>query len=164
MEEKEFNFKLEIINRRRNINRGYRRLIVWQDSLKLYELISRFLYKHRLLPERTSNGIIDAAHSVARNIAEGYGRKSKVEYLRFLDFAIGSIAEVHSSCCACFIANQITQPEFEEIDIIHYKVENALINLVIAVQNQLSSGWETSFANIKNKMAEQKNKLLTKPE
>jgi four helix bundle protein len=147
-----FSSKLEIINKRKNINRGYRKLIVWQDSLQLYSLVYKTFHQKKEIPFKTSADIIDAAHSVPRNIAEGYGRRSKIEYVRFLNFAVGSCAETHSGICACFVADQISETEFEEIDLLHYKVENALINLVISIQKLLPVGWENSFMNLKAKL------------
>jgi hypothetical protein len=89
MNENEFTDRLTFINQKRNINRGFRKLIVWQDSLKLYSIITELQETKKNICYKSLNNIIDAAHSISRNIAEGYGRKSIQEYLRFLDFAIG---------------------------------------------------------------------------
>ena len=39
---------------------------------------------------------IDAAHSISRNISEGYCRRSLKEYLNYLNIALGSCGEFHS--------------------------------------------------------------------
>ncbi|PWI46434.1 four helix bundle protein, partial [Candidatus Heimdallarchaeota archaeon B3_Heim] len=38
----------------------------------------------------------DSSHSISRNIAEGYSRRSIKEYLNFLNIALGSSGEYHS--------------------------------------------------------------------
>jgi hypothetical protein len=42
---------------------------------------------------KVAENSIDAAHSISRNIAEGYCRRSLKEYLNHLNFALGSCGE-----------------------------------------------------------------------
>ncbi|MBC7862946.1 MAG: four helix bundle protein [Bacteroidia bacterium] len=151
--------KSEILNKRKNINRGYRQLIVWNDSVELYALVTEIFNGKTQPPFKTSNNITDAAHSISRNIAEGYTRKSQIEYLRFLDIALGSTGEVYSGCFACLAAEQISEGEFERIDVLHYKVENSLIKLIESIQKKLPNSWRDSFAeqNLKNLNNKEKN-------
>ncbi|OGF63595.1 MAG: hypothetical protein A2Y62_13320 [Candidatus Fischerbacteria bacterium RBG_13_37_8] len=84
---------------------------------------------------------IDAAHSISRNIAEGYCRRSIKEYLNYLNIALGSCGEFHSSYESFFAAEQISKTEYEELDQLHYKVENELLKLIESLQKkQLNSG------------------------
>lgn len=78
---------------RRNKNRGYIRLIVWQKAIGLFELFWRIAFVEAKIDFKLRSQFVDAAHSVSANIAEGYGRRSVNEYLQFLYVALGSMAE-----------------------------------------------------------------------
>lgn len=128
---------------RRNVNRGFKRLRVWQDAVSLYivacEVFSKFPYGYT----RTVSNSIDAGHSISRNIAEGYCRRSLKEYLNYLNIALGSCGEFHSCYESFKQAGQISYEQYEELDRIHYKVENGLINLIKSLQKKLGNGeWE----------------------
>lgn len=135
---------------RKNINRGYKKLEVWNDAIALYVLSVKHL---SILPyiysKSISNGI-DAAQSISRNIAEGYCRRSLKEYLNFLNYALGSCGELHSVVYSFHKSAIITNEVFEEIDTLHYKTENKLLRLIESLQQKFKSGeWEDSFANNK---------------
>jgi len=73
---------------------GFRRLVAWQ---KADDLASAVFSVMRLLPLQhrwLKDQIARAAVSVPANVAEGYGRGSLRDYLRFLDIARGSLAEL----------------------------------------------------------------------
>jgi four helix bundle protein len=75
--------------------RDYRDLRVWLASIELAQLVyassARFPRVERF---GLTSQVRRAAVSVASNIAEGQGRSSVREFLRFLDIARGSLAEV----------------------------------------------------------------------
>ena len=72
-------------NVRKNINRGYMKLIVWQDAKALYVLTCKLFREFPYELKRVASQQIAAADSVHRNIAEGYARRSLNEYLNFLN-------------------------------------------------------------------------------
>ncbi|HOO83036.1 MAG TPA: four helix bundle protein [Prolixibacteraceae bacterium] len=125
---------------RRNINRGFTQLRVWQDAINLYVLTCKHLSSFPFELIKTSGNAIDAAHSIGRNIAEGYCRKSIREYLNFLNIALASSGEFHSSMYSFKAANQVTENTFEEIDELHYKTENELIALIKSINNKMKNG------------------------
>jgi four helix bundle protein len=132
---------------RRNINRGFRKLEVWQDALELYKMVSKAFMGLPFELKKVASNVIDASHSILRNIAEGYCRRTLREYLQHLNIALGSCGEVHASYTACGEAGQIPAEACEEIDEQHYKVENKLIKLVKSLQEKQRRGeWEESFA------------------
>jgi four helix bundle protein len=95
---------------------------------------------------KISANSIDAAHSISRNISEGYCRRSLKEYLNHLNIALGSCGEFHSCYESCRQADQITKEEYEELDALHFKVENQLLKLIISLQRKQKSGkWEDTF-------------------
>ena len=75
----------------------YRDLIVWQKSM---EMVTEIYKATKSLPRREDYGITSqirrCAVSIPSNIAEGYGRHSRNEYVRFLQIALGSLYELQT--------------------------------------------------------------------
>jgi four helix bundle protein len=76
---------------------SFKDLVVWQRaiqlSLAIYELTSTFPDSERF---GLTNQLRRASVSVASNIAEGYGKLSKGEYVLYLGHARGSNFEVQT--------------------------------------------------------------------
>ncbi len=76
---------------------SFKDLIVWQRAVQLtvaiYKLTSSFPASERF---GLTNQLRRASVSVASNIAEGYGRSTKGEYILFLGHARGSNCEVQT--------------------------------------------------------------------
>ena len=85
-----------------NTPTNFRKLDVWHDGIELvatvYQLTKRFpadeLYGLTAQLRR-------ASISVPSNVAEGYGRATRGEYLNSLSIAAGSLNEVESLCAVC---------------------------------------------------------------
>jgi four helix bundle protein len=79
------------------LNDSFKDLVVWQRavqmSLEIYTLTSSFPASERF---GLTNQLRRASVSVASNIAEGYGKSSRGEYLSFLGHARGSNGEVQT--------------------------------------------------------------------
>lgn len=76
---------------------SFRELAVWQRAIELtlavYTLTATFPDAERFgLTSQLRRAVV----SVASNIAEGYGRATKGEYIQFLGHARGSISEVET--------------------------------------------------------------------
>lgn len=131
------------MSQRKNINRGFKQLRVWQDAVDLYILTCRELLNFPWELKKTASNCIDSAHSISRNIAEGYCRKSIKEYLHFCNIALASSGEFHSCITSFLKARQISEGSFEEMDELHYKMENELIQLIKSLQVKLKEGtWD----------------------
>ena len=115
---------------RRNKNRCYIGLIVWQRAIELFELVWKVAYVESKIDFKLRAQLADAAQSVAANISEGYGRRSVKEYIQFLYVALGSMAETMTRSVGLVRTGQIGQDRFEEIDVLHYEVENRLLRLI----------------------------------
>lgn len=102
----------------------------------LYILACKVFTKFPFELKKIAANSIDAAHSILRNIAEGYCRRSLKEYLNHLNIALGSCGEFHSCYESCMQADQISREEYEELDELHYKVENQLLKLIESLQRK----------------------------
>lgn len=82
--------------------KDYKDLFIWKQAIiiatRAYKITSK-------LPSQEKFGISSqiqrAAVSVPSNIAEGYNRKNKKEYVQFLYIATGSLAELETQIIIC---------------------------------------------------------------
>lgn len=105
----------------------YKDLIVWQKSMEL----SRMIYRHCMTFPREetfclSNQVRRATVSIPSNIAEGYGRDTDNEKVRFMYVSLGSAQELDTQL--------ILSHDFKYID--DYIKTSQLIN---EVEKMLSS-------------------------
>ena len=75
----------------------YRDLIVWQKSMSLVTEIYKVT---RSFPKDETYTLVSqmrrCAISIPSNIAEGFGRKSTNDYIRFLNITMGSLYELQT--------------------------------------------------------------------
>lgn len=131
---------------RKNINRGFKQLRVWNNAVDLYILSCKLLIGFPFELKKTLANCLDASHSISRNIAEGYSRRSIKEYLNFFNIALGSSGEFHSCISSFNKANQITKEDFDQLDKLHFKTENELLQLIKSLQKKMKEGdWDDTF-------------------
>jgi four helix bundle protein len=137
----------DLLNRNKNINRGFRKLTMWNDAISLYSLVHKMLKDKNEIAFKIKNQIEDSAISISSNIAEGYSRRTIKETLRYYEIALGSSAENYSQFFALLAANQIKPEIFENVDNLLYKIENQIIqmnkNLIERIGSD--SDWNTDY-------------------
>src|SRR5438874_30843 len=114
----------------RNKNRGYMNLIVWQKAMDLFGLVWQLIYEEAKIDFKLRSQLADATQSTSANISEGYGRRSINEYIQFLYYALGSLAETMTRAIGLTQTKQISAALFHEFDLLHYEVENRLLDLI----------------------------------
>jgi four helix bundle protein len=79
------------------MGQSFKDLVVWQRSIELTVDVYRFTSK---FPDSERFGLTNqmrrASVSIASNIAEGYGRATKGEYVQFPGHARGSCSEIET--------------------------------------------------------------------
>jgi four helix bundle protein len=132
--------------KRRNLNRGFMKLEVWNDAIDLFSITFNILNTVPNPDYKLKSQLTDSAQSISSNIAEGYGRKSINEYLYFLNVSLGSSAELLTRIIGLKEVELINKIEFEEFDKKHYEVENKLIALIKSLQTKQQNGtWDNQI-------------------
>jgi len=87
----------------------------WQEARKLtrkiYDLTNRSPFRRDV---KLCGQIRDASVSIMGNIAEGFDRQSKKEFIRFLDIASSSGSEVQSHLYVALDQKYISDENFQE--------------------------------------------------
>ncbi len=137
----------DLIIRNKNINRGFRKLNVWKDSLELYVFVKNKIRKLNEIPFKVRAQVEDSAFSVHSNIAEGYSRRYLKETIQFNNIALASLAENYSQNFALLESEDIERVWFDEYDSKHYSLENKLINYNKSQIKQLKekTDWRTDY-------------------
>jgi len=116
----------------------FRDLIVWQKSMamvtEIYQVTQSF-------PRREDYGITSqirrCAVSIPSNIAEGYGRNSRNEYIRFLQIALGSLFELQTQL---EIATNLGYLKKEEFDALYERTREVERMLSVLIRRLIEGG------------------------
>lgn len=114
---------------------NYQELKIWQEGRTLvkavYELTAVF-------PKDEMYGLTSqirrASVSIPSNIAEGTGRASDKEFLRFLDYALGSLFELETQI---ILANDLNFIKSEDYDLIQEDIKS-LIRMIVKFKGVIS--------------------------
>ena len=94
----------------------YSQLIVWKLAeeirIKVFELTAKPLFAEDFKAKRQGE---DAANSVCRNIAEGFGCETHAEFARFLEISRRSLNEVHDVLHGAQLKKYVTASELAPI-------------------------------------------------
>ena len=105
---------------------NYENLETWQKSIEFAVLIYRV---SGLVPKEEMYGLVSQirrAVSISSNIAEGAGRGSKKEFLRFVLIALGSLNEVESQIYVAYKLGYIKENIFNDVVVSTKELGNLL--------------------------------------
>jgi len=121
----------------------HRKLSVWQKAIELTEHIYVFT---QLLPDDERFGLTSQMRrcsvSIPSNIAEGASRHSDKEFLRFLNIAKGSLAELETQLILCsrlYKLNWNFNETFQCIETVFALNEALRSRLLLSMNTQASS-------------------------
>jgi four helix bundle protein len=136
----------ELLNRNKNINRGYRKLEVWKEAIELYVFVTKKVRTLDSVPFKVRAQVEDSIFSVHSNIAEGYSRRSLKEYIQFINISLSSLAENYSQTFALVSSGDIDKEWFDEYDKKHYSLENKLIQMNKTMISKLDKNeWKNDY-------------------
>lgn len=137
----------EYLERNKNINRGYRKLVVWQEAVNLYSFVDDLLSKVKNTSYKVKAQVEDSIFSVSSNIAEGYCRRSIKENIQFINIALSSLGENYSQVFTLFNAEKVSEDIFKRFDKLHYSLENKLISFNKSMLKKLSkdTDWKNDY-------------------
>lgn len=117
---------------------GYKYLAVWQNAVKLREIVRDFTITLPRGEYRRKIQMDDSARSVQRNIEEGYKRPTTKEYLEFLGFSQGSLEEVKGDIRDCLRDKFITKELHEKFIELINKTDWLFRHLVESLEKKIS--------------------------
>jgi four helix bundle protein len=116
---------------------SFKELVVWQRavemSLAVYTLTAAFPSAEQF---GLTNQLRRAAVSVASNIAEGYGRSTRGEYLQFLGHARGSNCEVETQLLISSKLGMGAEPQMRRAEHLCADVSRLLGSLIKSLRPQ----------------------------
>jgi len=95
----------------------------------------KFMKSYRLIHQ-----IEGSSGSVMDNIAEGFERGSRAEFIQFLGYAKGSCGEVRSQLNRALDRKFIKEKEFEELKILVSQTSGLIQNFITYLQNSEVAG------------------------
>jgi four helix bundle protein len=109
----------------------YRDLIVWQKAMSI---VLKLYTETKSWPKDEVYGLTSqirrSAISIPCNIAEGYGRNSSGDYVRFLQIASGSLYEFQTQLEISFQWGYLNEEKYVEINSLSIEIEKMLSSLI----------------------------------
>ena len=114
----------------------FRDLIVWQKSM---DLVTQIYLASGNFPKSEFYGLISqlrrSAVLIPCNIAEGYGRRSTGNYVRFLQIFVGSLYELQTQLDIAKKLEYLTEFEFNGLYENTREIERMLLSLVSKIRS-----------------------------
>jgi len=121
--------------------KSYRELIVWQKSMRLVKEVYR---ASSSFPNKEVYGLTAqiqrSAVSIPSNIAEGYGRHSTPEYIRFLRVGCGSLFEMQTQLEIAYSLDYLEKSQFDALFEMSREIERMLSSLISKLVKNKSEG------------------------
>mmetsp|Transcript_33550 Transcript_33550/g.48593 ORF Transcript_33550/g.48593 Transcript_33550/m.48593 type:complete len:117 (+) Transcript_33550:1-351(+) len=112
----------------------FENLRIWQKSMELGEEMNQLTYNFpRKEMYNLSSQLSRASDSIALNISEGSILQSRLEFKRFLGYAVRSLAEVITCLHKAKRRSYITEGKFQSL----YKNCFDLMNMTVAFRNKI---------------------------
>ncbi|MBL8132285.1 MAG: four helix bundle protein [Anaerolineae bacterium] len=119
---------------------GFEKLIAWQKARELTRVIYDATQRGSFSRDfGLASQMQRAAVSIMSNIAEGYERDNRKEYLRFVLIAKASCAELRSQLYVALDAGYLSEPEFASLVQQAQEVGRILGGLRVSLKRNIES-------------------------
>jgi four helix bundle protein len=117
--------------------KNYKELNVWQKAyelcLKIYQITAKFPNEERYgLTSQIRRSVV----SIPSNIAEGYGRKTTLDYIRMLYISYGSVCELETQILLSGDLGFIDKGELDTAKKDIAEIERMLKALIKSLENK----------------------------
>ncbi len=115
----------------------FRNLVIWQKRMSL---TTKIYNSTRNFPKEEIFGLTSqlrrATVSIPSNIAEGYGRDSSKEYLRFLNISVGSLFEMQTQLEIAKNITYLNENEFNNLYEDSREIERMLVSFIAKIKER----------------------------
>jgi len=127
--------------------KNFEDLEVWKNARELCRKIREIVNNSTLNKDYSiKDQILSSSGSVMDNIAEGFERDGKKEFIQFLYISKGSLGETRSQLYRTFDAGHISEVKYEEL-------RNDCLNLSGQLSNFISYLHKTEIEGLKKKLS-----------
>ena len=113
----------------------------WKVSRELCNGLGKLIDKGNLQKNYRLIGQIEGSSgSIMDNIAEGFERGTRAEFIQFLGYAKSSCGELRSQLLRAFDRDFISEKEFEELKILVLQISGLIQNFISYLQNSEVAG------------------------
>ncbi|WP_394773966.1 four helix bundle protein [Flavobacterium sp.] len=110
---------------------NFRTLLIWQKSMTL---ITKIYFSTNTFPKEEIFGLTSqirrSSVSISSNIAEGSGRESVKDFLRFLNISLGSLFEMQTQLEIAKNITYLNEQEFNNLYEDSREVERMLVSFI----------------------------------
>lgn len=116
---------------------NFRKLIIWQKAMNL---VTKTYHSTKKFPKEEIFGLTSQIRrcsiSIPSNIAEGHGRESNKEYLRFLNISIGSLFELQTQLEIAKNIDYLTEEDFNTLYEDSREIERMLVSFINKIKER----------------------------
>lgn len=116
---------------------SYRELLVWKKSMNLVKILYLLTAQ---FPKDEAYGLTSqmqrAAVAIPSNIAEGYLRSHKKEYLQFLSISLSSAAELETQLLICKSLSKFSRIDLSEAQSLVTEIMKMLYVMIERIKNR----------------------------
>ena len=110
---------------------SFEELEIWKDARRLYQKVLALVNREVVAKDfRFRNNMKEAAGSVMDNIAEGFERDSRLEFVNSLSYSKGSTGEVRSQLFRGFDNGYWDQSELNELNEEYKNLASHIANFI----------------------------------